>query len=516
LPERRDEAGLTEANVVMSRLEKIAAPVAALSAGAGIVLLAVRMYYAISFGEPLQTVTSGAEEESLFSIWKQIQGLPVYADPHRIPFAASYYNWLFFQTYGWITGFVLQALGLGDSWLPTVTRLITFSVCVAGSFLLYRFFLLIAAPRQPYLKVLAPALAIYVFSGPLAGFWTIATNVEFIATVFLILSVFVFARLYDSSPVWAVVWFCVTAYMSWAMKQNYIFSAGAVGLFLLFGKDWRALGVLVVMLPLAWAATIFAGSDEYRNLLFLLDSEKTFRLDQLVRNLANAGAKTLPLSLGLAGAVAAAWRWRGTMQRLWSVPFFPVPAYGLLVSVVFLVPMSSWYGAAENYYFPIVFFASTILIMAVSRLGTSDGAGRLVLSAITIGWLGNLLAILAVLGGFAGVLSTRDWHDKHAATKQCMETLPRPAFIGSPYNLLPWMYPAEHHFILAYNYRQDRAAGRRFERGGIGGLIADGYFAALLLTVPDGEFDGAVLPDGYVLHDQCAGQDVWIRRDVRR
>ena len=496
----------------MSRLERIAAPIAILSAGAGIVLLAVRMYYAISFGEPLQTPTSGAEEESLFSIWKQIRGLPVYADPHRIPFAASYYNWLYYETFGWITGWVLQALGLGDSWLPTVTRLIALSVCVAGSFLLYRYFLLIAAPRQPYVKVLAPALAIYVFSGPLAGFWTIATNAEFIATAFLILSVFVFTRLYDSSPVWAVVWFCVAAYLSWAMKQNYVFSAGAVGLFLLFGKDWRALGVLVVMLPLAWAVTIFAGSDEYRNLLFLLDSEKTFRLDQLVRNLANAGAKTLPLSLGLAAVAAAAWRWRGTIQRLWSVPLFPVPAYGLLVSAAFLVPMSSWYGAAENYYFPIVFFASTILIMAVSRLGTSDGAGRLVLSAITIGWLGNLLAILAVLGGFVGTLSNRHWHDRHVAVKACLAALPLPAFTSNPYTMLPWMYPGAPHFVLAYNYQRDRGAGRRFERGGIGGLIADGYFAALLLTVPDGRFDGARIDQRYVRRGRCADTDIWLRR----
>jgi hypothetical protein len=174
--------------------------------------------------------------------------------------------------------------------------------------------------------------------------------------------------------------------------------------------------------------------------------------------------------------------------------------------------MSSWYGAAENYYFPIVFFVSTILIMAVSRLGTTSGAGRLILSAVTIGWAGNLLAVIVVLAGFAGVLSTRDWHHKHAAIKRCMENLPRPAFTGSVYNLLPWMYPAEHHFILAYNYGPDRAAGRRFERGGIGGLIADGYFGALLLDVPTGRFDGARIAVRYERRGRCAGQDIWLRR----
>jgi hypothetical protein len=120
-----------------------------------------------------------------------------------------------------------------------------------------------------------------------------------------------------------------------------------------------------------------------------------------------------------------------------------------------------------------------------------------------------------VLAGFTGVLSTRDWHEKHTTIRQCMDELPRPAFTTSVYNHLPLMYPAEHHFILAYNYTRDRAAGRRFERGGIGGLIADGYFASLLLTVPDGHFDSTRIADGYQRTGRCAGVDVFRRRPAR-
>ena len=78
--------------------------------------------------------------------------------------------------------------------------------------------------------------------------------------------------------------------------------------------------------------------------------------------------------------------------------------------------------------------------------------------------------------------------------------------------MLPWIYPGAPHFILAYNYRRDRAAGRRFERDGIGGLIADGYFGALLMNVPTGRFDGAQIAVRYEKRGRCGEQDIWLRR----
>jgi hypothetical protein len=35
--------------------------------------------------------------------------------------------------------------------------------------------------------------------------------------------------------------------------------------------------------------------------------------------------------------------------------------------------------------------------------------------------------------------------------------------------------------VLGFNYRIERAAGRSFEAGGVGGMIEDGRFASLLL-----------------------------------
>ena len=64
--------------------------------GFNILLMSLRAVSAISFSEPLMVITSGAEEDSALAIWKYIKNLPVFEDPHRLPFTASAYNWLYY------------------------------------------------------------------------------------------------------------------------------------------------------------------------------------------------------------------------------------------------------------------------------------------------------------------------------------------------------------------------------------------------------------------------------------
>ena len=88
--------------------------------GFNILLMSLRAVSAISFSEPLMVITSGAEEDSALAIWKYIKNLPVFEDPHRLPFTASAYNWLYYAFYGELTAFFIAALSLSDSWIPTI------------------------------------------------------------------------------------------------------------------------------------------------------------------------------------------------------------------------------------------------------------------------------------------------------------------------------------------------------------------------------------------------------------
>ena len=76
--------------------------VSLISASVCVLLMLIRVWHAFSFFEPLQLTTSGWEEEDLYAMWKYLKGMGIYTDRYSVPYAASVYNWLFYQSYGFI------------------------------------------------------------------------------------------------------------------------------------------------------------------------------------------------------------------------------------------------------------------------------------------------------------------------------------------------------------------------------------------------------------------------------
>ena len=111
-----------------------------LCVGISLALMAARADFAISFSEPLLTVTSGAQYETDFSLWKYVNGIPVYTDLYAIPFSGSWYNWLFYAGYGEIFNAARSLFSLEDAWLPTVARLVSLTSALAGALITYRLF----------------------------------------------------------------------------------------------------------------------------------------------------------------------------------------------------------------------------------------------------------------------------------------------------------------------------------------------------------------------------------------
>ena len=48
-----------------------------------LILMAMRVSSVVSFSEPIHLQTSGAEYESLYAIWREVQGLAVYTDRYQ-------------------------------------------------------------------------------------------------------------------------------------------------------------------------------------------------------------------------------------------------------------------------------------------------------------------------------------------------------------------------------------------------------------------------------------------------
>jgi hypothetical protein len=507
---------------MISLSQRTVTHLALIGAGIGVVLMAVRGVNVISFAEPLQLVTSGAEYESLYVIWKYINGLTVYADHTRIPFAGTVYNWLYYAFYGEIAGWILATLSLGDAWLPTITRLITATGLVYGSWIAAKLFLEFPADGNETLKRFGLAFAVLIFFGPMVGFFGIATQPDVWGFALDITAIYVFLRLYERRPLAGVILFCLFAYLAWSFKQIFVFSTGTVGLFLLLRHDWKILGALIVLSGIGWGASLALGTPQYvKNITSFGGSMVWLTWSHLFRNLANAGIKFLPLLLGLAGLLAAIIRNRrfrvlvrdAVSSIVSGTPdnHFGLALLGSIVTAAVVIPASAKVGAAENYYYMLSFFLSLLLLSGLSRIEITGEWPALVSLPLSLGWFLHALAICLVLGGVTGVLSTRSQHVLLTSTSKCLieKNLPGPVFIALPYLSLPWMYPAEHHFVVQTNYRWDKPGGVEMEGGGIGGLIDQGYFATIVIwgdTFDDSDLRLYRLRDG-----KCGAYNIFER-----
>lgn len=489
--------------------------VAVLGAAFCLVLMGLRLGGVVWFSEAMQAPTSGWEEESLFALWKAVTGADVYADGQRIPYAISFFNWLFYETYGGVVGDGLAILSLGVEWLPTAARLLTMLGVVTGAVLCHASLVTVAPPVGRAGTVLAGCFAVLVFAGPLVGFFAMTARPDVWGTVFEVLAVLVFWRLYPRRPMGAVLAAAPAAYAAWAFKQVDVFAAAAIGLYLLWRRRWGPLGAFCAVMFAAYGVTLWLGTDAYRESL-LAASRQGFSIDQFMANAINFGLKSTPALAALAGIALAAAASARLRRELAGDDRLAFAVCGVVASAVIALPASSKVGAAENYYFALFYFLCLAAVTAYARIqaspGIEDRARRLAMGGGILGWAATAVAVGLVLAGLQGVVSVAPQHQANLRKSQCMAGLEPPLFVETQYLALPWMNPSRPLFILSFSYAADRAAGRGFERGGVGGLIEDAYFGALVLKRPDGVFDGARL-DAYARRPgTCANLYVFTRR----
>ena len=185
---------------------------------------------------------------------------------------------------------------------------------------------------------------------------------------------------------------------------------------------------------------------------------------------------------------------------------------GGAISTALAILTSMQTGSAENYYFvPAVFWsAATIWRLQEAGIATDSWLHRFLPIMILPAVFLQVGAIAAVISGFYGIISLRSMDERMRAVHACIVDSPRPIYASDMYLSLPWMTPGSPSFVLAFGHWQDRARGIEYERGGVGGLIDDGYFATLVLPSDRDVFDGARL-DRYTITNRCAGFDIRAR-----
>ena len=102
-------------------------------------------------------------------------------------------------------------------------------------------------------------------------------------------------------------------------------------------------------------------------------------------------------------------------------------------------------------------------------------------------------------------------HEDLMLVKACLRDIGHPVFTDNYYLALPWMLPSNQHFVVHMNYHFDRAMGKIKERGGIGGLIDQKYFATIILNKNGKYVDGSNL-DHYQARSQlCHDKAIYDR-----
>lgn len=467
---------------------------AALLLSAGLFLQRAAAAYAAAAVAPGTSVTSGYEEESFFAVWRAVRGEPVYLDPLQRPFASAYFNWAFYGSYSLA---MRPWAPLADgAVIPRFGRLVTAAGAVAGAAVLAA----LLGRLLPGRRGLASALAVFAFAGPLVGWWahTVRPDVWALAAETAALA----GGLYwfRSRPLLALACAAGGFYTAWAFKPTYFLGLGAFLLFLLVQRRFRFAAGLLGILAAAVALTLLAGGPGYRSVLFGTAVTNRFYLASGLDQFPVAMLKLAPLLLLAAPGLvrpppAGANFLAGDALRLARVGL--LPAAGLAFAG------SCKMGATTNYYF------SLIPLLTLAAAGTFAIRPR---PGLGLAALAGICALqIGLLAGVAGRIDLGPQATQLARRWSQFRELPEPRFSSDLRLNLPWLNPRSTPAVLAFNYSLDRAAGKTFADGGVGGLIASGYFAGLLLETKAGAvYDGTSLA-GFRRAGEVEGHTVFLR-----
>jgi hypothetical protein len=470
-------------------------------------LFFLRFFLNTSFTQPLHITTSGYEEESLYALWKYLyRPQEVYSDFHNMPFAASYFNWLFYSAYGEFTKICIAIFGLSDEWIPQIGRIFTLLGCLVGIIFSKQILQLLC----PKIGRTSLAIAAYIFFSPLVGFWGITVRPDLWAVVFEVMGLYYFLRLEKNFPLLGAVIFALFCYISWSFKQSHIGLLLGICLYLFFSKRVAELCIIILANAIMYAITIylFRGTD-YLYMILTSQAKMPMILWLSVKIYLSAIIKS-PLTL-LATTMLLIYALINRKINFSSIDRFKKVKPFLFIFISYLIitiVLSMKSGASDNYFIGYSIFSTFLLVLLIEYLGWKD---RFVIYTITICSLIAILGITLVLFGFQGRINLNDLNIQNIQIKQCVKHLKMPIYVNSGYGSLPWINLGSPSFVLAATYFYKDKYGDNFENNGIEGLINQKYFHSILIPNGNQQLDENLLKldkNGYTLNKVDGCQDV--------
>jgi hypothetical protein len=461
-----------------------------LAACACLVFWLLRVGHAISFITPYMIATTGGEEVALFPIWKFVQHQAVYADPHRIPFAYSNYNWGFYLLYGWIARTFLHLLSLDAIWIPTIGRVVSvfFTLLTGGVFYLsLRDFVKTGFFANQTVKW---AWILIVTLSPLVGFFSVSVRPDIGALAFEAAGFYLVLQYFGESKIRPIVLAALLFYVAWAFQQTSVTMLTGSALSLALFRRWRTFLTLSGVWWFLVLVTLIVGGTTYRDSILLSQRNLPLQVHSAFGNALIAGERNPFFLPGLAAVLFVSWM---VLRLLRAKPIEATVTLTVLFSICFTLVTSSKLGASSYYYLP----AAWVTMLGVALLWEQMNSRWTLMCVTACSWL--LIAGIAMGHTFYGA-DYRYTDSLHRAVAEKLSHLPGPVFVTEAYSDLPWVQGLPPNFVFGFEYEADHNAGVPFEGGGWEGLANTGYFATLV-TYRDQSFPPAVL-EKYQLADE--------------
>jgi len=448
--------------------------------------------------------TTDLEEEALFALWNAFHGGAVYPEPFRIPYQGVYFNWLFYTVYGSGVRFLAPMWGdIGVS-LPAAARCV--SIVISGGTIAVASLLLVELMGRRRFHAVPVAMVSAAVWCPLFSFYSLTARPDLGALLCDLIGLSVFWRWGRSGPSLGLIAAVIACYASWAFKHSSIIGAGSIVLYLLSERRWLRSVSFGAGFSALIVATLVGGGSFYR--YWIIFSQRNCDILPALA-LENFGKACMLSPFLVAGIFAAAspLPWRMSWHRL--LPRDRFTRIWFLVSLISMLAMSMKGGAGLIYFLPPTLAAVMLLGVRLADVREIPAAGRNLVALVVLAGICQVVGTVAVLAGAgtifgdAGEVSRRDQDARFRALRAALDTLDGPVFVDERSANVPWIQPHPPNFVYATTYTLDRAAGVPFERGGIGGLIGEGFFQTIVTksdTIPDR------------LDDQPITNFVWVGR----
>ncbi len=458
-----------------------------LAAVLAIVVTALRLSNIWEFGA--WVTTTGGEESCIYSVWKLVNGFPLYEDPRTAPFAITLYNFLFYWVYA-VGGFVFGGSGQELMFAGRVASLLVAALGAVGQYL----FLCSLWPRVATrrLRFAVWAAAISVWFGPLVGWWTLSFRPDLLALAAATWGCWSYSRYLSSGRVVFLLACGLLFFAGWGAKQSVIALAAGTFLHMLSRKD-RLRGIFFMIAPfvLLAAISLLVGGNDYRLNIVWGPSINDYAVHRTLRTAVVAFA-VLPFAW-LVGPALTVSGWLGRKSSVSESFAEPQRLQYLLLlalaSMFLSVVTSAKDGSSQNQWLESMLAMSSWALYALGSFGPfrSIVVGIVNVSVVpTILLLGLQAMFPQGLGGIFSWTTLRI--DEAAASSRAMaaaivQSAPLPLFTTDHVLSLPWHSTGGRHpaSVLDPIYYNQAKRSQFLSGDGVVGQIQRHEFRSLWL-----------------------------------